>query len=285
MKNLKYILSLFAVSMLLVWSHAQELRLPADHAVAGWTLFEKVRHYAQNDLYGYIDGGAELFLELGFKDLTVQKYHKGNSEITLEAYKMESPDAALAIYLFKCGKETPLTGIPVRNTGDQYQLMLLKGDYFLLVNNFHGEKAMMPAMIEFADKTFKNIFAGKLSELFKILPPENLIKGSELIIRGPYSLQSIVTLGGGDILQLQGKIYGVAADYKDERSAIYTKIIISYPDTNAAQSAFTNLLTHLDSYLKVIQKSKDSFTFQNPKNKISKAELHGQILKLSLYLK
>lgn len=285
MKILKYVLSLLAVSILPVWGSAQELRMPADNAVAGWMRFEKVRNYAQNDLYGYIDGGAELFLELGFKDLTIQKYHKGNSEIAIEAYRMESPDAALAIYLFKCGKETPLTGITVRNTGDQYQLMLLKGDYFLLVNNFQGDKAILPAMIEFANKTLKNILTGRPSELFKILLAENIIKGSELILRGPYSLQSLVTLGQGDILQLSGKIYGVAADYKDNRGAAYTRIVISYPDTNAAQSAFDNLLTHLDPYLKVIQKSKDSFTFQNAKGKTSIAELHGQILNLSLYLK
>ena len=285
-KNMKkVILFIIMIMMLPVCISAQQLRLPANNAVAGWKQYEKLRLYTRNDLYGHIDGGAELFLELGFKDLLLQKYRKGESEITIEAYRMENTDSALALYLFKCGNETPLSGIPVRHTGDQYQITILKSNYFLLINNFNGDKALQPAMIAFANKTLKNIPAGTPSTIFKILPAENLIKGTEFIIRGQYSLQSFVTLGEGDILQLNGKFFGIAGDYKDTSGAIYTRIIIPYPDAKSAQSAYTNLLTHLDSYLKVVQKSKQSFSFKNTQGKVSKAWFQGQLLHISLYLK
>jgi Family of unknown function (DUF6599) len=270
------------LTLVAIEAQAQQISLPRDNAVPGWTRFEKQRVFVRNDLYGYIDGGAELFLELGFKDLTVQKYHNGTAEITVEAYRMDRTDSALAIYLFKCGKETPIARIPVRNSGDQYQFTLLKGNYFLLINNFGGDKALQPIMIALANAILNNIPAGKPSVLLSNLPAENLIKGSELLIRGQYSLQSIITLGEGDILQLHGTIYGVAGDYKDTSGVTYTRIIIPYPDAKSAQSAYTNLLNHLDPYLKVVQKSGNSFTFKTIKGTVSKAELLGKILEIKL---
>ena len=47
--------------------------LPADGFEAGWTRAEKTRTFYKNDLYGHIDGGAELFLEFGFEKLRVNK--------------------------------------------------------------------------------------------------------------------------------------------------------------------------------------------------------------------
>jgi hypothetical protein len=72
---------------------------------------------AQKDMYGYIDGGAELFFEFGFSELTVQRYRCGERELSLDLYRMTGPDAALAVYLAKKGEERPVPGVEDRNTG------------------------------------------------------------------------------------------------------------------------------------------------------------------------
>ena len=92
-------------------SRADELRLPDDSGIPRWSRTGKARHYRGKNLYGYIDGGAELFLELGFQELVLQKYRAGRSELAVEAYRMDSPESALAVYLAKCGKETPAPGL------------------------------------------------------------------------------------------------------------------------------------------------------------------------------
>lgn len=56
-------------------------------------------------LYGFMNGGSDLFLEYGFEELTAAELnYKGNS-YTVEVYKMPSPEDAYGIYsqhTFKC---------------------------------------------------------------------------------------------------------------------------------------------------------------------------------------
>lgn len=47
--------------------------IPPDGAAPGWTRAGTQKVYGPGDLYNYIDGGAELFLEFGFEALTDRK--------------------------------------------------------------------------------------------------------------------------------------------------------------------------------------------------------------------
>ncbi|MBE3111603.1 MAG: hypothetical protein IMZ46_14045, partial [Acidobacteria bacterium] len=41
--------------------------LPADNAASGWTKDGELQEYEGEDLYTYIDGGAEIYQEYGFR--------------------------------------------------------------------------------------------------------------------------------------------------------------------------------------------------------------------------
>ncbi|HPB73006.1 MAG TPA: hypothetical protein PLX71_08505, partial [Phycicoccus sp.] len=75
--------------------------------------------YGPGDLYNYIDGGAELFLEFGFEACTVQQYKRGADEAVMEVYRMDDPVAARGIYLMKCGVEKPDPAFKERHTADK----------------------------------------------------------------------------------------------------------------------------------------------------------------------
>ncbi len=62
----------------------------------------------------------------------------------------------------------------------------------------------------------------------KALPAAGRLAGSERLFRGPFALQSLYTLGDGDILQQKGRVTGVAADYKDQ-SGNSTLLVVQYP--------------------------------------------------------
>ena len=148
----------------------QELRLPADNLVKGWKKQEKILHFRGKNLFSHINGGAELFLEFGFEELVVQYYRKGEQEIGIEAYRMESPESALGVYLMKCGQESPLAEIPARNSSDRFQYTVVKNNYFLLINNFKGEESLTPVMIAFTKNAVESLPPGKPVELFSLLP-------------------------------------------------------------------------------------------------------------------
>ncbi len=265
---------------------AAALEVPGDNFVPGWLARGPLLTFDGQGLYGHIDGGAELFLEFGFKILSIQHFihPKNGGEIALEAYGMESPEAALGIYLMKCGKETPLDGIGARHTGDARQIMALKGSYFLLVNNLGGGENLLPVMIRLMNGVMKSITDKRPMDHFSLLPAANRIGGSERLIRGMYSLQSLYTLGEEDILLLDGKIFGAAADYKDPGSTAYTQIMIRYPDAAYARRAFTHLLSNLDPYLEIRQQKAGFFSFKDYQPKFGTATLNNDTLTIQVNL-
>ena len=261
----------------------QAAALP-EHLISGWARAGPLKEFQGGNLFDLIDGGAEIFLEFGFDRLFVQHYKKENSEIVLELFQMESPESALGIYLMKCGVETPIEGVPARNSGDKTQLTILKDRAFIHVNNLDGREALLPVMVDLARGLLKFIPQGEPVTLLDELPQEGRVTGSERLIRGPYALQSVFTLGEGDPLGLQGKVFALAADYRDQAGEPSTRLIIPYPDELRAAAALQNLLDNLDSYLKVIEKRDRGFTFVDFRRKTGTVERNGSQLEIRLNL-
>ena len=57
--------------------------VPEDGTPAGFRRAEAPKVFAGAELYGHIDGGAEIFLELGFDALTLARFRRGDAEIVL----------------------------------------------------------------------------------------------------------------------------------------------------------------------------------------------------------
>ncbi len=258
--------------------------LPDDNFVVGWTTSGKTLHFVGTDLFNYIDGGAELFHEFGFKELLVQSYRQADNEMVLEVYQMESPEAALGIYLMKCGDENPIEKITARNSGNKYQFTIVKGSYFILVNSFAGDEKLIPVMTELSQQTLKFVPKERSVKIFDTLPKENLVPGSELLVRGIYGLQPIYTFGEGDILQLKGQIFGVVGDYKDPTIGRYKLIVIHYKNPDDARSVFTNLLTNLDPYLTLLDTSENRFSFKDFQDKFGLVELNKEVIQIKIKL-
>ena len=250
--------------------------IPRDDFLPEWKKSDRLLRFEKNDLYGYIDGGAELFLEFGFIELLVQKYVRDSAELTLEVYRMDSPAAALGIYLLRRGEETPIPGVGTRNSGSRWQLLAVKGHCFVQVNNFSGDSTLAPVMATLARTPLTSVPEGESVKLFDLLPRENLVPASERLIRGPYGLQPIFTFGEGDVLQLGGKIFGVVGEYRDSISGAFTRIMIEYPDSAAAMAAYRNLTAGLDSTLRPMIHTGDSMVFEDFQKKFGATKVRGR---------
>jgi|GEM_PF-1318690 len=265
-------------------AHSATAVAPASGFTPGWALLAKKLHFEKDGLFNYIDGAAELFTEFGFNALDVYEYGKDKDTLTLEVYGMESPEAALGFYLMKCGKDLQLQGKESDEESLRYQLPLLRGSYFILINNSHGEKRLIPVMKALGEQIKKNIPAIKEIQPFDSLPREHLVKDSELLFRGPCALQQIFIFGSGDVFQLQGRIFGCAGDYTGDDGSSYTRLIIPYPDKRAALSAYQNLVSNLDSELTVLSKSDNGFTFRDFEKKYGVVKLDDHRLDILIHL-
>jgi len=257
--------------------------MPSDAAVAGWKKSEAARVFGGADLYGYIDGGAELFLEFGFDRLTLQKFRSGPNELAVEIYRMADPVAATGIYLMKCGKPTRDPSFASRHTITRHQLLFVRERYFVTVNNLSGGDTVGADLLKFGRAVASALPADRVPVELSRVPVQGMVAGSERLVRGPFGLQSIFTLGDGDVLQLGGHIVGVADDVRDE-SGERTRLVVVYPDGAAAARAFANLRQHLDSYLKPVTSSATRLLFRDFENKFGVATVSARTIEVTLHL-
>ena len=259
--------------------------LPGDGFSAGWKLDGRPRTFTGSGLYGHIDGGAELFFEFGFEELTVQRYVRGEDALEVEVYRMRDPTAALGIYLERCGQETPDPGLTTRHTAGTYELLLVQNRYFLIVSNLTGKGELAPTLVVLARMIAARLPGESAVPTLDLLPREGRIAGSERLIRGPLALQSLITLSEGDVLQLGDTVTAVAARYAElAGSEAHTLVVADYASEAAARGALAYLTAHLDPTIKRLRGSDDVLVFRDYAAKFGVARVVGTHLTLTIVL-
>ncbi|OQX86122.1 hypothetical protein B6D60_06770 [candidate division KSB1 bacterium 4484_87] len=251
--------------------------------INGWERQESPQYFTGAALFNHIDGGAELFHEFGFRQLSVLNFQKDSLEVSLEIYEMENPTAALGIYLLKCGKETPITAVHSRNSGNYLQITAVKNRYFLQLNNFSGRQETLDELASLLNPILDSIDETPRIPLLAYLPQENIIPGSIFIFRGTYALEPIFTFGDGDIFQLNGKIFGIGADF-DSAGVRFMQMVIPYPDSIHAQNAFQNFINFRDPYLKIIEQHSDFIKFMDFQSKPGSVRLKNENILIKINL-
>lgn len=85
----------------------------AQPVLRGWAVVDS-QAYAGKQLFGYINGGAELYHEYGFVRLDVRRFRRGNMEATVDVYQMS--DAAAAYGLVSLRASGPGARITAQHT-------------------------------------------------------------------------------------------------------------------------------------------------------------------------
>ena len=260
-----------------------DVNIPAKDFGQGWKASGKVRQFSGDNLYGYINGGAELFKEYGFKSLYIQTYAKNKTELGLEVYEMTSPEAALGIYLAKRGVSNSHPDISSLNSWNNYQFTIVKNRFYVIIRNFEGDSSFVSDMIDLAELVLEDVQETE-TNILHVLPKENRIQGSEYIFRGPFALQPVYTFGEGDILQLKGDVFGVLADYRIDKDTSYTFMTVDYSDKNRASLAFENLGKNLDATNEVLVSTNNLIVFKDFMGHYSSINLTDEIISCKIKL-
>jgi hypothetical protein len=96
--------------------------------------------YDGSALWGYMNGGADLYLEYGFEYLTVQTIQYRGSEYQVEFYKMSTPEGAFGIYSVSTfgGENQSCAGRFNLLWKTQFQLAI--GNYYVTIAALSGKK-------------------------------------------------------------------------------------------------------------------------------------------------
>ena len=90
-----------------IGSAAERIKFPESKFAPGWRCESLRRINSSADLFAYMDGGAELYLEYLFDKLYVCEYrHSDLGELTIEAYRFDAPEDAWGIFSLDA------TGVP-----------------------------------------------------------------------------------------------------------------------------------------------------------------------------
>jgi len=116
---------------------AQDVGFPE---VEGWTVASDVQMYTADNLWEYINGAAELFVEYQVETCFTADLAAGDLVVTVEYYNMGSPLNAFGVYV----RERPDPGIALPGATEAlvsppYQALLLKGSRYVKINVFEGE--------------------------------------------------------------------------------------------------------------------------------------------------
>ena len=119
------------------------------HEINGWTAVDSVEVYNRDNIFDYLDGGAEIYLKNGLTNLSVIQFHntkQGN--ITVELYNMGNEKGAYTI--FSALHEDIQLGV-----GEQYEyqagsLCFWKEDLYICIIADRGEDTYKSAIFNLA---------------------------------------------------------------------------------------------------------------------------------------
>ena len=115
----------------------QEVGFPE---VEGWSVASDVQMYNADNLWEYINGAAELFVEYEVETCFTGDLSSGELVVTVDYYDMGTPLNAFGVYI----RERPDQGMQMEGATEAlisppYQALLLKGSRYVKVNVFEGE--------------------------------------------------------------------------------------------------------------------------------------------------
>ncbi len=142
--------------------------------------------YDGSSLWGYINGGADLYLEFGFTKLTAREVVYNGSKFRVDIYEMNDAESAFGIFSiskFKCSPEK----ISRYSCVTDYQSTAAKGPFFISVINEKGSREEQAFARKVMEYILSNINAGEFE-----LPEKASQIGDVKLVKGILGIQNSI---------------------------------------------------------------------------------------------
>lgn len=216
--------------------------LPRAADLAGWAPEGEPQLFAGEALFDYIDGGAEIYREFGFREVAVQDYRNaGGRTVSLEVFEMASPAAAYGMFTFKRSGEGAAAPIGTDGELESYYLNFWRDRYVVTITGFDEDPATAAGLSVVGRAVAARIpgEAGR-PELVSRLPAAGLRAPSLKYFIGRLGLDNIRAFLSGRAFPAGEGVHGVYAD----GTGLF---VFRYDSGEAARLAFTEMKSGLAS--------------------------------------
>lgn len=226
---------------------------PKTNEVPGWTLKDPPKRFAENQLFEYMDGAAEIPKSYTFRALASTKYQKGNTVLEVAVFDMGTATDAYGYYSARVFLErSPRSKerlVALDHPAHLYAavgvLTFWKDRYTIILQPDSGKPDDV-SLLRFAHAVSAKIAAkGNPPALLRRLPVANMIPNSARFVRGKAAFDSLLLFLTQDTFGIAKSGEAVAAEYTLSGGPA-TLILIHYPDSAAAKAgydAYRRLLT------------------------------------------
>jgi hypothetical protein len=196
--------------------------------VEGWTLASEVLTYDADNLWEYINGAAELFVQYDVQTCRTADLTSGDLVVTVDLYDMGSPLNAFGVFKQENPGGPPLAGATLAVVSLPYQALLLEGATYAKVNAIEGEltDASGRELLEALARALPG--EPTLPAELGLLPEEGKVAGSE-----GYQRQAFLGLS-----ELPGCVY---ADYSGPADATWQGFVVVPPAGSSPTSVWEAL--------------------------------------------
>lgn len=211
----------------------QPLALELPDELGLWRATGEPEVYSGDELFTYMDGGADLYHEHGFRRLTAREYGQGDGLVSVEVYEMDG--SAFGIY--SCTRSH--SGDPVElgrgGTLAGYYLTFWSGPVLVVVTAQSELDDAGAALVAIARTLEERLpTGGALPELMDELPEEGRVEGTRASIAGPISLANVAPLVGRIV---SGPEEGASALYRSPDGTTSRLVVLRFSSPDAAGAA------------------------------------------------
>jgi len=247
---MKFVIFLITIAIATTFSGAfsmeqsiSDLTLLFPDEVGGWKASQKDSIYGRDNLYDYINGGAELYLSYGFKKCINRTYLRPEQpDIVVDLFDMGASQNAYGVFSHSMETVDDTYG-----QGSQYSeglLLFWKDRYYVSIMSYPETTESKNALLTLGKEIETAIRGeGPLPDIVTLLPQAYLIQESVRYFRHYAWLNSHYFIADSNILNINDSTDALLAKYRDGESKILL-LLLEYTNTLEAQTAHDNFVKH-----------------------------------------
>jgi len=146
--------------------------------------------FFSTDLYKYIDGGADIYLDYGLVAMVHERYRASGTDVTVDIYNLGAPSSAFGIYASESSPDYHFLPIGTEGYGTNEILNFFQAEWYVKLSAFSDREKTGPVLERFARAVSQRIGpAGPLPEFLALFPSRNLVGHSaKFVKKSPFGL-------------------------------------------------------------------------------------------------